>query len=444
MPARACSALFLILSALGAAGPAAAGDPAMVKFPNSQYEPVAWSDLDGWATDDHAVAFKTFLTSCKAILPQRAAAREKRPVFGALKDICRDAAAIGTADEEAARAFFENNFRPLRIATLGESNGFLTGYYEPIVQGSRFHTEEYTVPLYRRPSNLVVAGQRKAGESFPSKGGLVGRRVGRRKIEPYYDRAQIEDGALEGRGLEICWLKDPVDLFFIQIQGSARVQLEDGALLRVNYQAHNGFSYTPVGKFLIDRNLVARDEMSLDRIRRWMEENSAEGRELRQKNRSYVFFRDTGLSEKDEPIGAQGIPVTPGRSLAVDKAIHVYGTPFFIEAELPIDGVQATTKFRRLMVAQDTGSAIVGPARADIYFGAGHDLGSIAGRIRHPGRFSMLIPRSLDPVEVGKETPLPRAKPVLLAQNKETEKRGAVPLPKPKPAHPAPRRRYER
>jgi membrane-bound lytic murein transglycosylase A len=172
--------------------------------------------------------------------------------------------------------------------------------------------------------------------------------------------------------------------------------------------------------------------MSLDRIRHWMAENPAEGKEVRQKNRSYVFFRDTGLSEKDEPIGAQGIPVTSGRSIAVDKAIHVYGTPFFIEADLPIDNMQPTTKFRRLMVAQDTGSAIVGPARADIYFGAGPELGSIAGRIRHPGRFSMLIPRSLDPVEAGKATPLPRAKPVLLVQAKD--KSGTVPLPKPKPA----------
>jgi membrane-bound lytic murein transglycosylase A len=436
MPARICSALLFILSTLGISGAvtsAAARDPAMVKFPNSQYEPVAWSDLDGWASDDHVAGLQTFLTSCKAILPPRAAAREKRPIFAALKEICRSAAAAGALDEEKARAFFEKNFRPLRIATLGESNGFLTGYYEPIVEGSRFHTEEYTVPLYRRPSNLAVAGQRKASENFPSKGAQVGRKVGRRKIEPYYDRAQIEGGALEGRGLEICWLKDPVDLFFVQIQGSARVQLEDGTLLRVNYDAHNGYSYTAVGKFLIDRGLVPREEMSLDRIRHWMAENPAEGKEVRQKNRSYVFFRDTGLSEKDEPIGAQGIPVTSGRSIAVDKAIHVYGTPFFIEADLPIDNMQPTTKFRRLMVAQDTGSAIVGPARADIYFGAGPELGSIAGRIRHPGRFSMLIPRSLDPVEAGKDTPLPRAKPVLLAQDKDTKKSGAVPLPKPKP-----------
>src|SRR5581483_5995930 len=169
MPARACSALILIVSALGFSGAiagAAAREPALIKFPNSQYEPVAWTDLDGWAADDHALAFKTFQTSCKAILPQHGAARERRPVFAALKEICRDAATTGALDEEKARAFFEKNFRPLRIAPLGENNGFLTGYYEPIVEGSRFHTEEYNIPLYRRPSNLVAAGQRKASEKF--------------------------------------------------------------------------------------------------------------------------------------------------------------------------------------------------------------------------------------------------------------------------------------
>jgi membrane-bound lytic murein transglycosylase A len=431
-------ALFCLLG--GAASGQAVREPGLIKFANSQYEPVAWSELEGWASDDHILGFKTFLTSCKAILPQSASAREKRPVFAALKQICRDAAIAAPADDEQARGFLEKNFRPLRIAPLGEPAGFLTGYYEPVVEGSRYHTEEYNIPLYRKPSNLVAGGRRTGAENFPNKG-PVGRKVGRRKMAPYYDRAEIEEGALAGRGLEICWLKDPVDLFFIQIQGSARVKLNDGSLLRVNYEAHNGYSYTAVGKFLIDWG-VPRDEISLDRIRHWMEENPARGKELRQKNRSYVFFRETGLGEKDEPIGAQGIPVTAGRSIAVDRAIHVYGTPFFIEADLPIDGPQPTTKFRRLMVAQDTGSAIVGPARADIYFGAGPELGSVAGRIRHPGRFAMLIPRALDPVEAGKQTLLPRPKPILLAQN-EAAKAGAVPLPKPQ-AKPAPAKRYKR
>jgi membrane-bound lytic murein transglycosylase A len=439
IPRRITAAALCILG--GAIATAAAREPAMLNFPNSQLEPVAWTDLDGWADDDHALAFKTFLTSCKAMQSRRASARESRPVFTALQQVCRRAVAAPPPGGEEARAFFEKNFRPARISPLGEAAGFLTGYYEPVVEGSRTQSEEYNVPLYRRPSNLIVGGRWRSAEVFPNKG-PVGRKVGRRKMVPYYDRAEIEEGALAGRKLEICWLKDPIDAFFIQIQGSARVRLTDGTVLRVNYDAHNGWPYTAIGKPLIDRGIVPKDEMSMERLRQWMTANPEEGKELRRQNRSFVFFRETGLSDQDEPVGAQGVPVTPGRSIAVDRAIHVYGTPFFIEAELPIDSDKSPTKFRRLMVAQDTGSAIVGVARADIYFGAGDVLGKIAGRIRNPGRFAMLIPREIDPVEAGKHTLLPKPKPVVLvaeekneakAQDKAAEKAASVPLPQPRP-----------
>jgi membrane-bound lytic murein transglycosylase A len=164
--------------------------------------------------------------------------------------------------------------------------------------------------------------------------------------------------------------------------------------------------------------------MSLDRIRQWMRDNPDETKELRRKNQAYVFFRITGLADEREPAGGQGVRLTPGRSIAVDRPFHAYGTPFFIEAELPIDSAAPRTPLRRLMIAQDTGSAIVGPARADIYFGAGDDAGRIAGRVRHPGRFAMLVPRALDPVEAGLRMPVPRPKPVLVAGAKPDEKAG--------------------
>ncbi len=186
--------------------------------------------------------------------------------------------------------------------------------------------------------------------------------------------------------------------------------LEDGTPLRINYDSHNGYPYTAVGRVLIERNLVPREEMSMQRIRDWMAANRDEAPKLRATNRSYIFFRITGISNDGEPVGAQGIPLMPGRSIAVDK-IHVYGTPFFIEATLPVESAKPTTPFRRLMIAQDTGSAIVGPARADLYWGAGDDAARIAGRIRHPGRFVMLLPRELDMVEAGSHMPLPVAKP---------------------------------
>src|SRR6202023_2405477 len=213
------------------------------------------------------------------------------------------------------------------------------------------------------------------------------------------------------RGLEICWLKNQTDLLFTQIQGSARVRLEDGSTLRINYDAHNGYPYTAVGRILIDRGIIPKEQMSMQRIREWMDQNPDGARELRRQNQSYVFFRQVPLTDRDEAVGAQGVPLTPGRSIAVDKALHVYGTPFFIEGELPIESEQSKTPFRRLMIAQDTGSAITGPARADLYFGAGADAGKVSGRLKNNMRFVILVPKSLDPMARGRKMPVPDARP---------------------------------
>ncbi len=298
----------------------------------------------------------------------------------------------------------------MRISRLGEGEGFVTGYYEPIVDGSRTENEVYKVPVYRRPSNLFVRGTTQSSAGLPNKG-QVFRKIGRRKLVPYYDRGEIEDGAIAGRGLEICYLKEQTDLLFSQIQGSARVSLDDGSTVRINYDAHNGYPYTAVGRILIERNIIPKDQMSMQKIREWMEANPNEADELRRQNKSYVFFREVQLSDKDEAVGAQGVPLTPGRSIAVDKSLHVYGTPFFIEGELPIETATSKTPFRRLMIAQDTGSAIVGPARADLYFGAGLEAGKVAGRLRHNARFVMLVPKSLDPMARGRKLPVPDARP---------------------------------
>lgn len=387
-----------------------------LRFPNAQYEPLEWSNLDGWAGDDHATAFATFLDSCRALEGKRRPTQEMMEITAGLKDVCARAQAAVPLDENGARKFFEENFRPIQLSKLGETDGFLTGYYEPIIEGSRVPTGEFTAPLYRRPPNLVASGWRKLGDSFPSKGVKVGRRVGRRKIAPYYTRAEIENGALDGWHLEICWLHSPIDVLFAQIQGSARIRLEDGSILRVNYDSYNGWSYTPVGRVLIERGLMTKDEVSMQRIREWMEANPDQAKEIEQENKSYVFFTITNLSNEDEAVGGEGVPLVPGRSIAVDRSLHAYGTPFFIAADLPIANDKAGTKFRRLVFAQDTGSAIVGPARADIFFGAGAEAARIAGRIRHPGQFVMLLPRELDPVEAGRNIPLPPERPGFFAQ----------------------------
>jgi membrane-bound lytic murein transglycosylase A len=390
------------------------GEREPIKFPDTQYEPVTWASLDGWANDDHATAFAAFLESCRAL---KGSARNDGVIAEALKRVCARGFAAVPLEENGARGFFEDNFRPLRISKIGETDGFLTGYYEPIIEGSRVPTGEFQAPLYRRPPNLVVSGRLKLGDVFPSKGVKVGRRVGRRKIVPYYDRGEIEDGALDGWHLEICWLRSQLDVLFAQIQGSARIRLEDGAILRVNYDSHNGWPYTPVGRVLIDRKILSKDEVSMQRIRDWMEANPDQAKDVRRQNKGYVFFRITDLSNEDEAIGGEGVPLMPGRSIAVDRSLHVYGTPFFIAANLPITNDRAGTKFRRLVFAQDTGSAIVGPARADIYFGAGDEAGRIAGRIRNAGQFVMLIPREVDPALAAQNIPLPLQRPTgLVAQ----------------------------
>lgn len=376
----------------------------------SQYEPLAWTNVAGWGDDDHLAAYKAFRTSCKPIAAQQGAPAESKALGSSLRDPCRIAKGLELSDGVKAKEFFEQNFVPLRISRLGEEAGFVTGYYEPVLDGSKTQTEVYNVPVYRRPSNLFVRGKTQASVGLPNSGPVY-RKIGRRKLVPYYDRAQIEDGAIAGRGLEIAWLKSQTDLLFAQIQGSARIKFEDGTTLRINYDAHNGYPYTPVGRVLIDRGIIPREQMSMQKIREWMEQNPEGANEVRRQNRAYVFFREVPLSDKDEAVGAQGVPLTPGRSIAVDKALHVYGTPFFIAGQLPIESELSKTPFHRLMIAQDTGSAIVGPARADLYFGAGADAGKVSGRLRHNMQFVMLVPKGLDPVARGRKLPIPDERP---------------------------------
>jgi len=385
-----------------------AGTPAFAgetKLRNAQVETLAFNALEGWKDDDHAAAYQAFQKSCAAILQGSKAMRAARPVYGALFAVCERASAAGPLERAAAREFFEANFNPVRVAPPGQTEGFFTGYYETEVDGSRAQTAEYNVPIYTAPASTIKA---KKGKVFAN-----------------LDRTKIEDGALAGKNLEICWVKNPVDAFFAQIQGSTRVKLDDGKMLRLNYIASNGHPYTPVGKFLIDRGIITKEEMSMDRIKEWMEANPDEGKELRSKNRSFVFFQETSLGAQDECLGAQGVPLTPGRSLAVDKKIHVYGTPIWIDADLPIESEKPETKFRRLLVAQDTGAAIIGPARADIYFGHGEDISHAAGRIKQYGKFVMLVPRSVE-LKGTVDIPLPRPRPKDIVAT-------AMPVPTPRP-----------
>lgn len=409
MPARIAVVLALLLAGVfGARGDDDDFDP--LHIPDTALEFLSFRDLDGWTADDHAAAFAVFRKSCTVVVKRGEPARP-RPLDEGLSEVCPRALKLAERpDGETARRFFEENFRPVRIAKLGDSAGLLTGYYEPEVEGRRAPGGEFTVPVYKKPRELVTRGNRVIRRKVARRS-RVGRRVGHR-IAPFHERALIDDGALKGRDLEICWIREPIDAFFMQIQGSARVRLEDGSVLRLNYAAQNGHTYTPVGRLLIEKGIVAREDMSMERIRTFVAENPEEGRELMRMNKSYVFFREASeLPPEAGAVGAQGIPLTPERSIATDKAIHAYGSPFWIEAELPLESETSLTRFRRLMIAQDTGGAIVGPARADIYFGAGVEAGAVAGRIRHAGRFVLLVPNEVDPARRLDPAPLPRPKP---------------------------------
>ncbi len=379
----ACTVFGVALSLTAGAMTAAAAETTL-RIPGAQAEPLTFAALNGWRTDDHAAAFGSFLKSCKAILASSPAQRAARPMYGGLSQACQRAAAAGKLDRDKARVFFETNFNPVRVVPNGEQDGFFTGYYETVIEGARQRSAEYNVPIYKMPGSTALATA---------------------------DRIRIEDGLLAGKGLEIVWLKNPVDAFFAQIQGSARVKLTNGETMRIGYAGRNGLPYTAVGKFLIDRGIYTREEMSMDKIRSWMEANPAEGRDLRRKNLSYVFFREVPMAKDDHSTGGQGVELTPLHSIAIDKSIHVYGTPVWIEAQLPIASEKPETPFRHLTIAQDTGTAIIGPARADIFFGVGEEIGLIAGRIKQPGRFVMLIPNGVTVANSPPPAPVPKPRP---------------------------------
>jgi membrane-bound lytic murein transglycosylase A len=393
-------------------------------FADAEYDFVNFADLPGWGTDAQAEVFTGFKRSCEALL-KRPDAADMRVMEKALREVCPRALKLPEPiDNAAARKFLEENFRPVRVAKLGEQTGLLTGYYEPEVEGSLTLTEGFTVPLYRRPPELISKarlGRKFLRAGFPSTGG-AGMRVGR-QIVAYHDRAAIEDGALANRGLEIAWLRDAADAFFIQIQGSARIRLPDGKLIRVNYSAHNGHTFTPIGRNLIATGIVPREEISMETIRMFIAEMPEEGRELMRQNKAFTFFRVIdNLPPDSEAVGAQGLSLIKDRSIAVDNKLHVYGSLFWIEAKLQLQNAKEGEVFNRLMIAQDTGSAILGVARADIYFGGGAEAGSIAGRIRNPGRFFMLVPNEIDPVRLAAIQNVPNPEPRPAAEKKEEKK----------------------
>jgi membrane-bound lytic murein transglycosylase A len=351
-------------------------------------EPVRFEDLAGFDADDVRAALATFLVSARALCDNAAPTRPACDPSPHLAAIARDALALEPSDE-AARRFFVTRFQPFRVRSgAADEAGFLTGYYEPLVRGSRVRTPAFTGRVLGRPRDLVT---------FPLGSGPAGfdaaQRLADGTLRPYPERGAIEDG----EGEAILWLEDAVEVFLAQVQGSARVELPDGRQVRLAYDGRNGQPYTSIGRLLIEAGEIAERDMSLASLKRWLREHGLgageRGGALMRRNRSYVFFkREEALDPALGPTGGAGVPLTPLRSIAVDRSIWAYGTPFWIDAELPWRS-ESASPFRRLMIAQDTGSAILGAARADIFFGGGEAAGARAGAIRHRGTFTALLPR---------------------------------------------------
>lgn len=352
-----------------------------------QMRKVAFEDLPGWADDNHLEAYKSLLRFCDLQESTSARPSALRLDAKALKAVCSDHADAEIADDVTARKYFERGFEPHQVT----DPGFLTGYYEPEVPASRERTRTHSVPLHGKPKGLetVAPADRPAG--WPEHLSH-GRRVDGMLTE-MPDRGAIMDGALDGEALEIAWLQDPVDAYFIHVQGSARLKMTDGSVMRVGYAGKTGHPYTGIGRLLVDRGEGTPEDFTMTGLRKWLSDHPEQRALLFRENRSYIFFREvTGTTPDEGPVGAAGLPLTPGRSLAVDADFLPYGALVFVTSDFP-DPDGGEGGFSRLMVADDTGSAINGAARGDIFVGSGDDAGRIAGDIRHRGTFTVLVPR---------------------------------------------------
>jgi membrane-bound lytic murein transglycosylase A len=350
--------------------------------PPSELEPTSFDALPGWAADDHAAAFRAFRRGAAVLAAHPPKSRALGIDAGLLAGALRRAESL-PADLAAAEArhFFEAHFVPQRMVPPA---GFFTGYYEPVVDGSRRRSDRFPVPLLRPPADLVEIEPGSVPGLPPDF------RFARRTpagLAEHPDRGAIMAGALDGQGLELVWLSDRIEAFFIHVQGAARIRLAEGGEMRVTYAAKSGHPYSPIGKALLARGVAPPVTMQV--IRSWLAAHPDELPAVLATNRSYIFFREAAVDDPSlGPIAAAKVPLSEGRSLAVDRLLHAFHTPVFVATTTP-DGAP----FRRLMIAQDTGSAIVGPGRGDIFFGSGDAAGEIAGRMRAEGGFFVLAPR---------------------------------------------------
>lgn len=371
-PPPACPACPVCPGAAPAAPPAEAAAP---------LQPATWAQLSTWAEDDPAAAWPALRTSCSTLARQ-----------AAWKDVCEAAGLLGPTPRSAeVRRFFETHFVPWRLVNAdGSTEGLVTGYYEPLIHGSRTRSNRSRWPVHGAPKDMLTI---ELGDVYPDLKHLRlrGRVVGN-KVLPYWTREEIGERGAEIAAPVLLWADDPIDLFFLQVQGSGRVQLADGSMVRVGYADQNGHPYQSIGRWLVAKGELTLEKASMDGIKRWAQDNPQRLAELLNANPSYVFFRELPASDGG-PIGALGVPLTEGRSIAVDPRYVPLGAPVFLSTTYPL----STRPLNRLMLAQDTGGAIKGVVRADFFWGFGPEAGREAGRMRQQGSMWVLLPRGMSP-----------------------------------------------
>jgi membrane-bound lytic murein transglycosylase A len=372
-------ALVVLLTACGTTR-----KPAVTPAPTAHFEAVSWTKLPGWRADDALAAWPALINSCSVI--------HARPEWQAF---CGSVVAASPGDAEFVRGFFEQHLQPYRISRVTgrkrEKTGLITGYYEPLLMGSREKTERFATPLYKRPDDLLVVD---LASIFPElKGKRVRGRIEGNKVVPYYSRAASREAAgLAGH--EIAWIDDPIDAFLLEVQGSGRVQLTTGETIRLQYEDQNGHPYRSIGKYLVDQGVMPLELVNMPAIRAWLTANPQRLREVLDSNPSVVFFREAPLDDASAgPKGSLGVPLTAGRSIAIDAKFLPLGAPVYLVTTTPDTGAP----LQRLVMAQDTGGAIAGPVRADLFFGFGAAAGELAGRMKNDGQMWLLWPKGAPP-----------------------------------------------
>ena len=346
----------------------------------------SWSDIPGWGEDDLAAAWPAFLQSCRAL-----ASKPQWPLWRAA---CEEAKSLGSADNKILRRFFESRFEPYLLTNPdATTSGMITGYYEPLLRGSRTRTADFAQPVLGVPPDLLTID---LGDVVPEVKNLRLRgRLQGNKVVPYYSRADIVAREKDHADRVLLWVDDAVELFFLQVQGSGRVKLPDGKMVRIGYADQNGHPYQSIGRVLVDRGELKLEQASMQGIQAWARANPAKLNDLLNSNPSYVFFRvvPSKGSVSEGPQGALGVPLTPERSIAVDPRHVPLGAPVFLATTQP----NSPAPLRRLMLAQDTGGAIRGVVRADYFWGFGPEAGNQAGRMKQQGQMWVLLPPGAAP-----------------------------------------------